>query len=486
MLPKLLASSGIYSAAGFFFFLTYSFYMIMYLIEWVNGEKYDSNCMKLIPAGFSSLVSPLAHTSCRKRKNRNKDNVKARNILMIVFPFYCMFLKLLIVSFVLFVVCPTTLKRICRQHGISRWPSRKINKVNRSLKKIQSVLDSVQGVEGGLKFDPATGELVAASSVTQDFDTRKGALFPGKSTPLRKPESITQDTTSALPTYCMVGESSVVKMEVCDLDANDVGKTNLLSPDSCKEVGKLQTPSLECGNDTKLAALDVGPSWPASLNSVPWPSSGNGCLDSYLKKSSNQGWGLTGGSQKLGKSDSHLISLSSSSIAVVDDMETKIKSDNGLDGEDGTLDHNQPASSSMTDSSSGSGSMMNGSSSSSRSFVERKHSKTDASFGDSSSKLTVKATYKDDTIRFKFDPCAGCLQLYEEISKRFTLQLGAFQLKYMDDEEEWVMLVSDADLQECLEILDFLGTRSVKFLVRDASCTMGSSGSSNCFLTGGS
>lgn len=344
-------------------------------------------------------------------------------------------------------VCPTTLKRICRQHGISRWPSRKINKVNRSLQKIQTVLDSVQGVEGGLKFDPISGGLVAAAgvgggSVTSDFDVVVGKsssdhIVPSKSFSLKANAA---DTNIQVATSFYLTSSSFYQ-------------------------GQSSTDKLEDKSYTELHE-----------DSKPLNSKNTSCFE-------NEGQ-MKSGQMKSENSDSHFISVSSSSTAVSAHYDEKM--DGRIDGHDDADNH--PTSSGTTGSSKGSGnSVIHGShSSSSQSTSAKMSSKFQTGYVESGLKISVKVTYKEDTIRFKFGSGESCHRLYEEVAKRFNLQMGTFQLKYRDDEEEWVMLVSDSDLHECIEILDFVGTRCVKILVCDVPYSTSSSGGSNGFLIGGS
>lgn len=151
----------------------------------------------------------------------------------------------------------------------------------------------------------------------------------------------------------------------------------------------------------------------------------------------------------------------------------------------GIVEPKQSISSSMSDSSNSSGAVVLGSSST---CMEQNWNqiRTHNNSGESgsSSTFTVKATYRDDIVRFKLDPyVVGCSQFYREVAKRFKLQEGSFQLKYLDDEEEWVMMVTDYDLHECFEILNSMRKHTVKFLVRDIpSAAVGSSASSNEYL----
>lgn len=354
-------------------------------------------------------------------------------------------------------VCPTTLKRICRAHGISRWPSRKINKVNRSLKKIQTVINSVHGVDSSLQYDPGTGSLVPAASL-----------------PEKRPASST-DALPALSSGKTVEQKSVPKSEQAYSSPDGWQSESYQVQLSDAEKGEggefhMQTSNhSDIGNHTSYGANVTphvspegtqGQSYPVGTVSAFHPKE-TGCVSPFV---SARPTAENTGDQIVGRNSP---SLQQADIDMVDDAFQKT---NMVDDHE-AREHTHPSTSGMTDSSSGSAS----------SHPTFKKEPGHALKGKSGPTLTVKATYNGDTVRFKFLPSQGWYQLLEEIAKRFKLSTGTFQLKYKDDEDEWVILANDSDLQECVDVMDSMGSCNVKLQVRDLPCLISSSsGSSTC------
>lgn len=346
-------------------------------------------------------------------------------------------------------VCPTTLKRICRQHGISRWPSRKINKVNRSLKKIQTVINSVHGVDRSLQYDPATGSLVPAASLPDKMPfsaydslptSSVGKTMEEKSSP--KSEQGFSSPDGWQREDCQFHVSNISKREGEGDEVRMLANNNNGSRNYAPDVAKF-TPH----SNSKDAQ---GPLYPIVVNSLRIGETGYTNSPTSLHPSIDD--------QTMGRNSSF---VQQADVTMVDGHDTK--------------EHTHPSTSGMTDSSSGSASSQPTFKGNPGYVIKDR----------SSPALTVKATYNGDTVRFKFLPAMGWYHLLEEIAKRFRLTTGAFQLKYKDDEDEWVILASDSDLQECVDILDSIGSRNVKLQVRDLPCLISSSGSSSCLQVTG-
>ncbi|VAH49136.1 unnamed protein product [Triticum turgidum subsp. durum] len=343
-------------------------------------------------------------------------------------------------------VCPTTLKRICRTHGISRWPSRKINKVNRSLKKIQTVINSVHGVDSSLQYDPATGSLVPAVSL---------------------PEK------TSFPSCDAVSSPSVGK--TVDEKSGPKSEQGYSSPEGWeRESCQLQRPDAQKGEGDEFHMQTSNYS-----GSGDHASYGANVTHHINSEGTQEPLYPIGAVSALHDKETGCIEPSARVLPSIKTTRDQIVGRNSPPAQQADIDmfddregreHTHPSTSGMTDSSSGSAS----------SHPTFKKNPARPLKDKSSPALTVKATYNGDTVRFKFLPSMGWYNLLEEIAKRFKLSMGVFQLKYKDDEDEWVIMANDSDLQECVDVMDSMGTRNVKLQVRDLPCLISSSGSSSC------
>ena len=247
-------------------------------------------------------------------------------------------------------VCPTTLKRICRLHGISRWPSRKIKKVDHSLKKLKAVIDSIQGVNGALQL----------SSLYMGFPKTE-ALPPG---PLQteipgKNVSLSNSPSSSCSHRSSSSTSS--SRQATEPEEN--------SKDTLKRAR----------SDAQLChPIKVSPQFIIKSQSFQSLEDNHSCLE---RKVFHQGM-----------SSLHQVAPSEDSL--------KQQYINGL-----------------------------------------------------SRMLRVKATHEKEKVRFRLLPNWKFRDLKQELARRFNVDRpNLMELKYLDDDLEWVLLTCDADLQECRDI----------------------------------
>ncbi|XP_010548150.1 PREDICTED: protein NLP2-like [Tarenaya hassleriana] len=280
-------------------------------------------------------------------------------------------------------VCPTTLKRICRQHGITRWPSRKIKKVGHSLKKLQLVIDSVQGVQGSIQLDSfytsfpelsspnmsGSGPSLKSNDQSKHFNTQteNGVSPQGNAAP-RSPPSSSCSQSSGSSTCCSTGANK---------STNTANTSNTASP---------------------LVAEN------------------------------------TGGILKRARSDAEL--------HIVNQEETK-----GLPRTQSHKTFNEHVLETLPP--------LPGSSS--RNLKAR-------------GTIKVKATFGEAKVRFSLLPGWGFRELQQEIARRFTVDdIARFDLKYLDDDREWVLLTCDADLEECIDIYRSYQSHTIKISIHQAS-----------------
>ncbi|PPD78076.1 hypothetical protein GOBAR_DD25001 [Gossypium barbadense] len=360
-------------------------------------------------------------------------------------------------------VCPTTMKRICRQHGISRWPSRRINKVNRSLSKLKCVIESVQGTTDstfGLA-SPASSPLPVTVGSVSWPSSLKGSNQQNspKSKPL-EPQGEKDDSTQGSNGQALVedwllgGRTSSQELfpQLNGLSPNMDEREEVMrcqreeSADMPTSRGLCQgNPEIEsaCTKDPlnsiqcfkahsppELAFQSLGGLNVSATFSMPEALLATECQEPF------------GGMLVEGAGSSKdLRNLCPSAAEAAIDETPPPYSDLALKQATTTYTQSTPN-------------------------LTARQEKTS---------VTIKATYREDIIRFRISLTSGIVELKEEVAKRLKLDVGTFEIKYLDEDNEWVLIACDSDLQECLDVSISSGSNMVRLSVQSAMANLGSS-----------
>ncbi|KAH6798252.1 hypothetical protein C2S52_022806 [Perilla frutescens var. hirtella] len=81
-------------------------------------------------------------------------------------------------------------------------------------------------------------------------------------------------------------------------------------------------------------------------------------------------------------------------------------------------------------------------------------------------KVIIKVKFEEDIIKFELRLSLGLAKLSEEVATRLNLKIGTFKLKYLDEDDDEVLLACDADLQYCSNSRMAMGKTYILLFVR--------------------
>ena len=373
-----------------------------------------------------------------------------------------------------FTVCPTTMKRICRQHGISRWPSRKIKKVNRSLSKLKRVIESVQGTEGAFSTS-SLPVAVGTISWPPNLNGRNQQNSPNSKSPEHHGDK------NGSPTCRTPGSDVKAGFEDQLLGCRKLSLEELT-------VQNRFSPELGTGSNRSKTR---GGSRGESAGTPTSHGSCQGCPENESAPAKDPSVSpvherciKAGGSPELALQQTRELNLSAAysipdaffateaqeqfgGMLIEDTGSSKDLSNLCPAMADAIVDERFPESK-WTDPPS---SDINPTQMIAALSIAMPH----VTSRQEMNSVTIKATYREDMIRFRISLSSGIAKLKEEVAKRLRLEVGTFDIKYLDDDHEWILIARDADLHECMDVSRSSNSNMIRVSVHDANDNLGSS-----------